>query len=255
MDETAQKMNDALKKAGFNRRQVTVRHRRSLYDDDYRIKIRDPKVSLLQIEEIVGEFESIRYDEYSGEILEGCNNYVSVSRDGEHPVDISQILPLVEPALTKAMQEGHDQRVQLPARRYLIGLAQRGNPDLWGMKPDYIIVRFEQRAESLFSGFPSPIEPNPGHDTGKRPTSNLLRGDLPREELPSSLKKTLPLHLQRRSASQPEKFCSLAFIPARFLHGFFNVMATHLVKDFIQVEITAERNPTIEALSEFVVDI
>ena len=103
------------------------------------------------------------------------------------------------------------------------------------------IVRFEQRAESLFSGFPSPIEPNPGHDTGKRPTSNLLRGDLPREELPSSLKKTLPLHLQRRSAFQTEKFCSLAFIPARFLHGFFNVMATHLVKDIIQVEITAER--------------
>ena len=138
MDETAQKMNDALKKAGFNRRQVTVRHRRALYDDDYRIKVRDPKVSLLQIEEIVGEFESIRYDEYSGEILEGCNNYVSVSRDEEHPVDITQILPLVEPALTKAMQDGRNQAVRLPTRRYLIGQAQRGNPDLWGMKPDYI---------------------------------------------------------------------------------------------------------------------
>ena len=138
MDETAQKMNDALKKAGFNRRQVTVRHRRALYDDDYRIKVRDPKVSLLQIEEIVGEFESIRYDEYSGEILEGCNNYVSVSRDEEHPVDITQILPLVEPALTKAMQEGRNQAVKLATRRYLIGQAQRGNPDLWGMKPDYI---------------------------------------------------------------------------------------------------------------------
>ena len=136
MDETAKKMNDALKKAGFNRRQVTVRHRRALYDDDYRIKVRDPKVSLLQIEEIVGEFESIRYDEYSGEILEGCNNYVSVSRDEEHPVDITQILPLVEPALTKAMQDGSNQVVQLPTRRYLIGQAQRGNPDLWGMKPD-----------------------------------------------------------------------------------------------------------------------
>jgi len=136
MDETAQKMNDALKKAGFNRRQVTVRHRRALYDDDYRIKVRDPKVSLLQIEEIVGEFESIRYDEYSGEILEGCNNYVSVSRDEEHPVDITQILPLVEPALTKAMQDGRNQVVQLPTRRYLIGQAQRGNPDLWGIKPD-----------------------------------------------------------------------------------------------------------------------
>ena len=136
MDETAKKMNDALKKAGFNRRQVTVRHRRALYDDDYRIKVRDPKVSLLQIEEIVGEFESIRYDEYCGEILEGCNNYVFVDRDGKHPVDIAQILPLVEPALTKAVQDGRNQVVQLPTRRYLIGQAQRGNPDLWGMKPD-----------------------------------------------------------------------------------------------------------------------
>ena len=117
MDETAQKMNDALKKAGFNRRQVTVRHRRALYDDDYRIKVRDPKVSLLQIEEIVGEFESIRRDEYSGEILEGCNNYVFVDRDRKHPVDITQVLPLVEPALTKAMQDGRNQVVQLPTRR------------------------------------------------------------------------------------------------------------------------------------------
>ena len=138
MDETAQKMNDALKKAGFNRRQVTVRHRRVLYDDDYRIKVHDPKVSLLQIEDIVGEFESIRYDEYSGEILAGCNNYVNVDRNEEHPVDITQILPLVEPALTKAMQDGRNQVVQLPTRRYLIGQAQRGNPDLWGMKPDYM---------------------------------------------------------------------------------------------------------------------
>ena len=136
MDETAKKMNDALKKAGFNRRQVTVRHRRALYDDDYRIKVRDPNVSLLQVEEIVGEFESIRYDEYSGEILEGCNNYVFVDRDGKHPVDITQILPLVEPALRKAMQDGRNQVVQLPTRRYLIGQAQRGNPDVWGMKPD-----------------------------------------------------------------------------------------------------------------------
>ena len=138
MDETAQKMNDALKKAGFNRRQVTVRHRRALYDDDYRIKVHDPEVSLLQIENIVGEFESIRYDEYCGEILEGCNNYVNVDRDEKHPVDITQILPLVEPALTKAIRNELNQVVNLPTRRYLIGRQQNGNPDLWGMKPDYI---------------------------------------------------------------------------------------------------------------------
>ena len=185
MDETAQKMNDALKKAGFNRRQVTVRHRRALYDDDYRIKVRDPKVSLLQIEEIVGEFESIRYDEYSGEILEGCNNYVSVSRDGEHPVDISQILPLVEPALTKAMQEGHNQALQLPTRRYLIGLAQRGNPELWGMKPDYINrltgkPKYPEQEFEYITAFYGPRENTP---EAIRSTATIIAGTIAENEL------------------------------------------------------------------------
>ena len=136
MDDIAKKMNDKLKKAGFNRRQVTVRHRRALYDDDYRITIRDPRVSLLQIEEIVGEFESIRYDEYCGEILEGCNNYVNVSRDDRYPVDIAAILPLVEQALSASLQDGQNHAVKLPTRRYLIGQRPNGHPDLWGMKPD-----------------------------------------------------------------------------------------------------------------------
>ena len=137
MDETAQEMNVALKKAGFNRRQVTVRHRRALYDDDYRIKVHDPNVSLLQIEEIVGRFESIRRDEYCGEILEGCNNYVFVDRDEKHPVDIDAILPLVGNAL-RNVQNDKNQIVNLPTRRYLIGQSQRGNFDLWGRKPEYV---------------------------------------------------------------------------------------------------------------------
>ena len=136
MDDIAKKMNDKLKKAGFNRRQVAVRHRRALYDDDYRIMVRDPRVSLLQIEEIVGEFESIRYDEYCGEILEGCNNYVNVSRDDRYPVDITAILPLVKEALFAGLQDGANHAVKLPTRRYLIGQQLNGNPDLWGMKPD-----------------------------------------------------------------------------------------------------------------------
>jgi len=95
-------------------------------------------VSLLQIEDIVGDFESIRYDEYSGENLEGCNNYVFVTRNEEHPVDITQILPLVEPALTKAIRNELNQVVNLPTRRYLIGRQQNGNPDLWGRKPEHM---------------------------------------------------------------------------------------------------------------------
>ena len=136
MDETAKKMNEALKQAGFSRRQVTVRHRRALYDDGYRVTVHDPKVSLLQIEEIAGAFETIRYDEYCGEILAGGNNYVNVDRNEEHPADIDAILPLVEPALRKVLQTGYNQTVVLPTRRYLIGQQQNGCPDLWGQKPE-----------------------------------------------------------------------------------------------------------------------
>ena len=77
-----------------------------------------------------------RYDEYCGEILEGCNNYVNVSRDDRYPVDIAAILPLVEQALSASLQDGQNHAVKLPTRRYLIGQRSNGHPDLWGMKPD-----------------------------------------------------------------------------------------------------------------------
>ena len=170
MDETAQKMNDALKKAGFNRRQVTVH---------------DPKVSLLQIEEIVDEFESIRYDEYCGEILEGCNNYVNVDRDKKHPVDITQILPPVEGALTKSMQDGSNQVVQLPTRRYLIGQTQRGNPDLWGMKPDCMNrltgkPKYPEQEFEYITAFYGPRENTP---EAIRSTATIIAGTIAENEL------------------------------------------------------------------------
>ena len=61
-----------------------------------------------------------------------------VTRNEEHPVDITQILPLMEPALTKAIRDDLNQVVNLPTRRYLIGRQQNGNPDLWGRKPEYV---------------------------------------------------------------------------------------------------------------------
>ena len=63
---------------------------------------------------------------------------MNVDRDEKHPVDITQILPMVEPALTKAIRDDLNQVVNLPNRRYLIGWQQNGNPDLWGRKPEHV---------------------------------------------------------------------------------------------------------------------
>jgi|GEM_PF-2842277 len=176
MDETAKKMNEALKKAGFSRRQVTVRHRRALYDDAYRVMVHDPKVSLLQIEEITGEFEVIRYDEYCGEILAGGNNFVNVDRNEEHPADIDAILPLVGPALRKVLQTGYNQTVVLPTRRYLIGQQQNGCPDLWG-----------QKTESMNRLTGKPYEPEREFDY----IGEFMRPDLGDERFMASVSRTI----------------------------------------------------------------
>lgn len=76
-----------LKKNGFNSRRVSVSHRGCGYSDAWHITVRDPEVSVLQVETIVNQFEYIRWDDYAMEILEGCNDYIIVQRDYDKPVD------------------------------------------------------------------------------------------------------------------------------------------------------------------------
>ena len=76
-----------LKKNGFNSRRVSVVHRECGYSDAWDITVKDPEVSMLQVETIVNQFEYIRRDDYSMEILEGCNDYIIVQRDYNKPVD------------------------------------------------------------------------------------------------------------------------------------------------------------------------
>lgn len=64
----------ALKKAGFNARQVTTRQRNSTVQ----VTIRDPGVSLTKVRGIALAFWSVRYCEASGEALAGGNIYVQV---------------------------------------------------------------------------------------------------------------------------------------------------------------------------------
>jgi len=95
MDETAKEIKAALKAAGFKQNQVTVRYKRCLYDNVYDVTIRDPEVSLLEIEEICGKFESIRRDDPSGEILSGGNDFIRVDRKRGTFPGTAQIEPQV----------------------------------------------------------------------------------------------------------------------------------------------------------------
>src|SRR5215468_2581965 len=69
------RLRAALKQAGFNSRQVSVRHDHSTL----RVTIRDASVSLTRAQEIAGAFESVRRCKATGEILLGGNTFVQVA--------------------------------------------------------------------------------------------------------------------------------------------------------------------------------
>ena len=73
-DSPAQRLRLALKSAGFNARQVSVRYPHSTLH----VTIRDASVSLTKVRTIAGAFESISRDYATGEILCGGNTFVSV---------------------------------------------------------------------------------------------------------------------------------------------------------------------------------
>ena len=110
--EKAKAIRAELKKAGFTSRQVSVKHRYCGYSSSYHITIKDGNVSELQIKDICKRFESVDYDERTGEILEGGNDYIFVDRDYRTPVDGSEYLDAVKNALAKLEREGQGEKIE-----------------------------------------------------------------------------------------------------------------------------------------------
>lgn len=70
-------VSDFLKEHGYNRNKVSV----SKKGNAYYCTIKDIQIEQKTIEDLVKQFESISYDQYSGEILSGGNTYVFVEYD------------------------------------------------------------------------------------------------------------------------------------------------------------------------------
>lgn len=77
----ANEIRKELKAMGYTSKQVSVRTKGAGYSDSIRITIKDVSISDKEIQEIADKYESIRYDDYSGEILSGANLYIFVEYD------------------------------------------------------------------------------------------------------------------------------------------------------------------------------
>jgi hypothetical protein len=124
----ADRLRSALKQAGFTARQATVRQRHSTLH----VTIRDASVSLTRVAAIAGQFEVVRRDQATGEILCGGNTYVEVEYAAAiiAPVKAS-ILAILDPA-------PDDEYVALPGGYRAIkvtrerGATYFGEVHIWG---------------------------------------------------------------------------------------------------------------------------
>ena len=72
------KIVGALREAGYNQRQVSVREDGGSLEWSFYLTIRDPSVNFKEVEQIAKNCQDISYDSASGEILGGGNTFVFV---------------------------------------------------------------------------------------------------------------------------------------------------------------------------------
>lgn len=68
---------------GWTSRQVSVRGQPCTYSGSIDVTIKDPSVPLPLVEAVANQYKSVRRCEYSGDILQGGNTYVTVEYDRE----------------------------------------------------------------------------------------------------------------------------------------------------------------------------
>jgi len=98
--ERAAQMRGEFKAAGWNARKISVRTEYFSLGSAIHVTVRDASVDVAKAEEIAKGFESIRRDEYTGEILGGGNCYLHFGLSDEVKTTLAApILPAVEAAL------------------------------------------------------------------------------------------------------------------------------------------------------------
>lgn len=76
--ELSLEIRNQFKKAGYKRNDISLRVSDAGYSTSIRVKIKNPKISRKEIEQLLKKYECIERDEYTGEILQGSNMYIFV---------------------------------------------------------------------------------------------------------------------------------------------------------------------------------
>jgi hypothetical protein len=129
---------------GYSSRQVSVRSDSFSMGSSIDVTIKDPSVNYAVVEAVASGQESIRRDEYSGEILSGGNRYVSVSysREAEKALAAPYFAPLQ--AAMDRLAPGSNV-LEPVVGNVLVGITGNGGYQLW---TDRAGMNFGSQAEA-----------------------------------------------------------------------------------------------------------
>ena len=115
-----------LKKLGYNSKQISVRSGDCGYSDYTNIRIKDMAIRINDVKKVCKAFESVDYDEYTGEILAGGNCYISVDYDYDALEEARKNeLPKVE-ELIKGIDKGEQKRIERKDFDYVLYSDDKG---------------------------------------------------------------------------------------------------------------------------------
>lgn len=125
----ARAIRAALKRQGWNARQISVKTKYYSGGSSITVTIKDQAIPLQPVEQVANAHESITRCEITGEILSGGNRYVHVSYDSAAvQVRAARYRPAVEAAVQAI--EGSS-LVPIAGTPYLVGRDEHGRLTLW----------------------------------------------------------------------------------------------------------------------------
>jgi hypothetical protein len=131
LKEMTAEIRSELKKNNITSRQVSVTGHYAGYSEAIDVNIKDLTVNIDTVEKIANKHESIRYDQASGEILQGANTYVSVKYDHTARGEAAKrYIPLAERLInkyTKLLSPGSGQTIASKDDKEVIYFPHRDN--------------------------------------------------------------------------------------------------------------------------------
>lgn len=103
--KAARKIRAAYKKNGWSSKDISVRVSYPGYEQEINVCIKNPNITKADAREVAEPYESIRYDERSGEILQGGNLAISIRLDYEAEAEGRRLLIPTAKRITEELEK------------------------------------------------------------------------------------------------------------------------------------------------------